>query len=54
MNSTMIISNRNVGIKLNNLFRDTDSLAYKIQTENLYKDKNPDVERQFDTSGYTQ
>ena len=32
------------------LFTDTDSLAYEIQTEDFYKDINPDVEIQFDTS----
>ena len=34
------------------LFTDTDSLAYEIQTEDFYKDINPDVERLFDTSNY--
>ena len=42
MNFTM---SRNIGI-----FTDTDSLAYNIQTEDFYKDINPDVEKQFDTS----
>ena len=34
------------------LFTDTDSLAYEIDTEDFYKDINPDVERLFDTSNY--
>jgi len=38
------------GDKANLLFTGTDYLAYEIQTENFYKDINPDVERQFDTS----
>jgi len=36
--------------KANLLFTDTDSLASEIQTEDFYKDINPYVERQFDTS----
>ena len=32
------------------LFIDTDSLAYEIRTKDLYKDINPDIEKQFDTS----
>ena len=35
------------------LFTDTDSLAYEIQTEDLYKDISPDVEKIFDTSNYS-
>ena len=38
------------GDKAKLLFTDTDSLAYEIQTEDFYKDINPDVERQFDTN----
>ena len=38
------------GDKAKLLFTDTDSLAYEIQTEDFYKDINPDVKRQFDTS----
>jgi len=38
------------GDKAKLLFTDTDSLAYKIQTEDFYKDINLDVERWFDTS----
>ena len=34
------------------LFTDTDSLAYEIDTEDFYKDINPDVDRLFDTSNY--
>ena len=36
----------------NLLFTDTDSLAYEIDTEDFYKDINPDVEGLFDTSNY--
>ena len=35
------------------LFTDTDSLAYEIKTKDIYKDINPDIEKQFDTSDYT-
>ena len=31
---------------------DTDSLMYKIRTEDFYKDISEDVEARFDTSGY--
>lgn len=34
------------------LFTDTDSLAYEIETEDFYKDINPDVKFMFDTSNY--
>ena len=40
------------GEDANLLFTDTDSLAYEIDTEDFYKDINPDVERLFDTSNY--
>ena len=36
------------------LFTYTDSLAYKIQTEDFYKDINLDIERQLDNKRYTQ
>ena len=35
------------------LFTDTDSLAYEIQTEDLYKDISSDVDRMFDTSNFS-
>ena len=35
------------------LFTDTDSLAYEIKTKDFYKDINPDIEKRFDTSDYT-
>ena len=38
------------GDKAKLLFTDPNFLAYEIQTEVFYKDINPDVERQFDTS----
>ena len=34
------------------LFTDTDSLAYKIQTEDFYRDISSDVKEKFDTSNY--
>ena len=34
------------------LYMDTDSLVYKIRTEDFYKDIAEDVEIRFDTSGY--
>ena len=34
------------------LFTDTDCLAYEIKTKDFYKDINPDIEKQFDTSDY--
>ena len=40
------------GDKAKLLFIDIDSLAYEIKTEDFYKDINPDIEKQFDTSVY--
>lgn len=34
------------------LFTDTDSLAYELQTDDLYADIAGDVESRFDTSEY--
>src|SRR6218665_473667 len=34
------------------LFTDTDTLAYKIQTEDFYKDVAEDIDTRFDTSDY--
>jgi uncharacterized CHY-type Zn-finger protein len=34
------------------LFTDTDSLAYEIETDDFYKDINPDIKSKFDTSDY--
>ena len=39
-----------VDLKL--LYMDTDSLVYKIRTEDFYKDISEDIEARFDTSGY--
>ena len=39
-----------VDLKL--LYMDTDSLVYKIRTEDFYKDISEDVETRFDTSEY--
>ena len=36
------------------LFTDTDSLMYRIQTEDFYKDITKDVKSKFDTSDYPQ
>ena len=40
------------GDKAKLLLTDTDSLMYKIQTEDFYKDISEDVKDRFDTSGY--
>ena len=42
------------GKKAELLFTDTDSLMYRIQTEDFYKDISNDVETKFDTSDYPQ
>lgn len=34
------------------LFADTDSLAYKIQTEDFYKDITPHIQEKFDSPNY--
>lgn len=34
----MVISNSNMAKKLRLLFKDTDSLVYEIETENIYDD----------------
>ena len=34
------------------IFTDTDSLAYEINTENVYQDISSDVEEKFYTSNY--
>ncbi len=43
---------KNYGEKAKLLFTDTDSLCYKIQTDDFYKDISGDVWRFFDTSNY--
>ena len=40
------------GDKARLLFTDTDSLCYKIETLDVFKDISPDVATQFDTSNY--
>ena len=40
------------GDKASMLFTDTDSLTYEIETEDFYKDINPDINRLFDTSNF--
>ena len=40
------------GDRLKLCYMDTDSLIYKIGTEDFYSDILPDVESRFDTSGY--
>ena len=32
---------------------DTDSLVYEIEAEDFYRDITKDVEKRFDTSGYS-
>ena len=42
--------------KLNNiqaLYSDTDSITYHIKAEDFYKDISTDVQKWFDTPGYT-
>jgi len=34
------------------LFTDIDSLMYEIETEDLYKDIMPDIDKWFDTSEF--
>ena len=48
----MVISNSNMAKKLRLLFKDTDSLVYEIETENIYDDfsQNKQV---FDFSNYS-
>ena len=40
------------GDKAKLLFTDTDSLEYAIETDDFYKDIEPDIESRFDTSNY--
>jgi len=40
------------GDKAKLLFTDTDSLAYEIKTDDLYKDISPDLKLKFDTSDF--
>ena len=40
------------GDQANLPFTDTDSLAYEINTKDVYQDINPDIEKRFDTSDY--
>ena len=40
------------GEKAKQLFTDTDSLTYEIQTEDFYRDISEDVEAKFDTSNF--
>ena len=42
----------NMWIRQKLLFTDTDSLSYEMRTKDLYKDINPDIEKQFNTSDY--
>jgi len=41
------------GSKANLLFTDTDSLCYKIETEDFFKDISADVQEKFDTSNFS-
>ena len=40
------------GDKAKLLLTDTDSLMYEIETEDLYKDIMPDIDKWFDTSEF--
>ena len=41
------------GRKVNLCYMDTDSFVYEIETEDFYRDIAKDVEKRFDTSGYS-
>ena len=41
------------GIKVKLCYMDTDSFVYEIETEDFYRDIAKDVEKMFDTSGYS-
>ena len=41
------------GSKVKLCYMDTDSFVYKIETEDFYRDNATDVEKRFDTSGYS-
>ena len=41
------------GSKVILCYMDTDSFVYEIETEDFYRDIAKDVEKRFDTSGYS-
>ena len=41
------------GSKVNLCYMDTDSFVYEIETKDFYRDTAKDVEKRFDTSGYS-
>ena len=41
------------GAKVKLCYMDTDSLVYEIETEDFYQNIAIDVEKRFDTSGYS-
>ena len=41
------------GSKVNLCYMDTDGFFYEIETEDFYRDIAKDVEKRFDTSGYS-
>ena len=41
------------GSKFNLCYMNTDSFLYEIETEDFYRDIAKDVERTFDTNGYS-
>ena len=43
----------NYGNKVKLCYMDTDSFVYEIETEDFYWDIAKDVEKRFDTSGYS-
>ena len=42
------------GSKIRLCYMDTDSFVYEMETEDFYRDIAKDVEKRFDTSGYSQ
>ena len=42
------------GSKARLCYMDTDGFAYEIETDDFYRDIANDVEKRFDTSGYSE
>ena len=50
----IIITLKKYENKVELLFTDTDSLMFYIETDDVYKDFKPNVNKMFDTSDYPQ